>query len=48
MRAHRGKFDTSKPFRLVGSRTAWDSLKVTDTLFPASDHNDHSGPQQRE
>lgn len=48
MRAHRAKFDTSKPFRIVINRTAFDALRPTDRLFPAADHHDHSAAQQRE
>jgi hypothetical protein len=48
MRAHRAKFDVSRPFRLVTNRTAFDCLQATEQLFPATEANDHSAHQQRE
>lgn len=47
MRAHRGKFDASKPFRIITSRAAFECMQATDQLFPATE-NDHHTAQQRE
>lgn len=48
MRAHRAKFDVSRPFRLITSRTAFDCLTSTEQLFPASDQNNHHSSQREE
>jgi hypothetical protein len=36
MRAHRAKFDWTRPFVLVTDMAAFDSLKPTDELFPVA------------
>lgn len=48
MRAHRTKFDCSRPFKVINSRPAFEALTPTDHLFPPADQNHHSGPTPKE
>lgn len=34
MRTQRGRFDITKPFRLITNRVEFDALEATEKLFP--------------
>jgi hypothetical protein len=41
MRTQRGRFDITKPFRLITNRVEFDALEATEKLFPPPKQAEH-------